>query len=322
VRVVRFEGGDISTGLLRAPIESILDDDVSSMLDRVASTRPTDNPVAAVLLQNDLWERFDALATSKLPRASSVRGAIAHAMRALALPRETIRAIRPNADELATTYKDTLAGLRAASGWVEVASCASPEPAGMHTHHALGERHRVVVRILVAFGGDGASGGGPLPMMDTVSPLTKLLLVESPLAIADDGELVEVPLIVRVEARVTLATKTDPQALGELAFDLFDERRSQLIEANRRDGGLARVDSNALLPEGISVLPELGDRRFPMKATCVTCHDARGARLLVVRDHPNARLCAVAPDAARQAAWSIEQKRADEQFVALRTMFR
>ncbi len=133
------EGGDGSTLLLRGDVAVLAEParlaKVEAALDAALAVRRDERrPEAPLLLQHDLWERFDAVNAAREgapepgPKVAltHLQQRLGRAIRELALPASEIRAVRPNLEQVAQAHAE-LADLGRASAWLEVTA-----------HHRMG----------------------------------------------------------------------------------------------------------------------------------------------------------------------------------------
>ena len=168
------EYADTPTQLLHPGVDLLLTDArlpqaVQALKDALAVTAES-RPVAAALLQSDLWERFDAIEHAladpdRDPPARAalrqLRDGIGALIYHLALPAAVIRAIPPNLPLLVKEHPDILAGLdlsspSPAAPWVEVMTRSAERPRSFNptlrdgTRHAMIAGYRTVFRVFVA----------------------------------------------------------------------------------------------------------------------------------------------------------------------------
>jgi len=334
------EGGDGSTLLLRGDVAALAEParlaEVEAAFDAaLAVRRDARSPEAAVLLQHDLWERFDAVhATREVAGEPGPRAALARlqqrlgqAIRELALPVSEIRALRPNIEQVAQAHAE-LADLGRASAWLEVTAHhrMGTGPESILPLHAANAGFRSSFRTLLQRGADADAEqalralfeGGPTHV--ELPPGTRVALVESPLAVSSRGEPVAVPLITLVETRRVGPEAPPAVRLSELDFAVLEARRAWLATEPRRSGGLERLEDDAPVPDGASCLKGRG-LVVPLLGSCFRCHAPRGARLPGLSRHGRTRLVLSAPDGSLQTAATIEAKLGDEPFAALRRHF-
>ena len=334
------EGGDGSTLLLRGNVAALAAParlaEVEAALDAaLAIRRDTLPPETALLLQHDLWERFDAAHAAREEAAEpGPRAALTHlqqrlgrAIRELALPASEIRAVRPNLEEVAQAHAE-LIDLGRASAWVEVTAYhrMGTGPESILPLHAANAGFRSSFRTLLRYSGDAVGDqalralfqGGPAHV--ELPPGTRVALVESLLAVSSRGEPVAVPLITLVETRRVGPEAPPPARLSELDFAVLEGRRAWLAAEPRRSGGLERLEADAPVPDGASCLKGRG-LVMPLLGSCVRCHAPRGARLPGLSRHGRTRLVLSAPYGSLQPAATIEAKLRDERFSALRRHF-
>lgn len=285
-------------------------------------------PLSALLFQSDLWERFDTLdaAARKLgaqgPSADPATGATLGAgrqrarllylrdalgalIRAVALPAATIAALPSNWPKLASAYPTLLAGFPGPD-WQEVITRARKLPEPMpsteqeYTRHAATAGFRAVFRRYVAV---PAASGGPEwlrrtllaePAAPKLPPGTRFLILQVPLAISREGQLVPWNRTNLIELRTALALPAtlpesglegaQPTRLSDLPFEVLEGRRDWLRQADPPLAGLQRLAGDALFPLGGTCMPQPFSWN-PMRAVCMTCHGRSGDILLGAMTH-------------------------------------
>lgn len=244
-------------------------------------------PIARVLAQSDLWERFDALtALAVEPERegdrTALRRAVAQRIRELALPRATLEALPSNAAAIEAANADLLPGLGSGRDWVEVRARFDEHvgaPLRSDTRHAMRADFRLAFRVLVQAPEDAGGAprvrdslggrGAPLP------PGTRLALLGSPIALSAEGDLVPLPLVVLVELRRTARTAEVPRTLADIDLEVLEGRRFLLADPELPRGGLDRLAPDAPMPSGATCSPQR-DQVQPLRATCLLCHGLSG----------------------------------------------
>lgn len=281
-------------------------------------------PLAALLLQSDLWERFDTLdaaarklgtqAPSSDPSSGAtlgsgrqrarllyLRDALGALIRAVALPAATIAALASNWPQLASAYPTLLAGFPGPD-WQEVITRARKLPEPMpsteqeYTRHAATAGFRAVFRRYVAV---PAASGGPdwlrrtllaEPAAPKLPPGTRFLILQVPLAISSEGQLVPWSRTNLIELRTALALPetqlegAQPTRLADLPFEVLEGRRDWLRQTDPPLAGLQRLAGDALFPLGGTCMPQPFSWN-PMRAVCMTCHGRSGDILLGAMTH-------------------------------------
>jgi hypothetical protein len=331
------EGGDGSTLLLRGAVSTLAEParlrELEAALDAALALREAARAEAALLLQHDLWERFDAVHAARegggdartLAALARLERRLGHAMRELALPAPKIRAVRSNLQEIAQAHPE-LADLGRPPAWLEVTAHhrVGSDPESSLPLHAANAGFRSSFRTLLRVGGSDEPAlhalfaGGPAEV--DLPPGARVTLVESPLAVSQGGELVPIPLVTLVETRRVGPDGPPPDRLARLDFAVLEARRAWLTAAPRRSGGLERLAADTPVPDGASCLKARG-LVVPLPGACFRCHAPNGARLPGLSRHGRTRLALAAPDPALQAAATIEAKLREGSFAALRRHF-
>jgi hypothetical protein len=312
------EGGDTSVTLFRAGVRPLSDparaENAVSTLARLRATDPRARPIAAALLQHDLWERFD-----RLPAPSRLEREVAETIWELALPAATLRGFSGNLASLAASNASFFSDFGDGNRWFEIATCSDGKAEAVDTEHARGAGYRSAVRVFASpppneapshFALEVASGR----RMEELAPGTRLVLAEYPLALSRDAGPVALPIATLVQTRTVLPAGAAPTRLAELAFDVWEARRERLAHGAASGGGFERLRDDRWLPEGVTMTPSIVDRAFPLRASCITCHESRGARLFASTNGP---VCVAPIDEDRQATLSIAKKTASAEFAAL-----
>ncbi len=284
----------------------------------------TQHPYAALLFQSDLWERFDALdaaarrpATS-LPAGSEaasglaaertqkgrllfLRDTLGRLIRAVALPATTIAQLPSNWAQLSAAFPTLLAGFPGPK-WLEVITRSRqlpepmPSPEKQHTRHAAVAGFRSVFRRYVAV--PEAAGGGEWlrrelatePSSPKLPPGTQLAIVQVPLAVSSEGQLVPWRRTTLIELR-TVSAPPDPAAesarptrLADLSYDVLEGRRPWLAQHDPPQAGLQKLASDALFPLGGTCNPQPFSLN-PLRAVCMMCHGRSGEILFGSMTH-------------------------------------
>ncbi len=272
--------------------------------------------VARVLLQSDLWERYDAIEAarggargSKRERLAKIQGALVGLIDALALPPARLTAIPSNHAEVHRAYPELVPHDPVDDGWLELwpDDHGRPGAQATGTQHAARAGHRMVFRVFAR--STELVGLPSTTLLGEVPPGTRLALVATPLAIASTVELIEVPLVVLVQARVA----SDMNApVNRVPVDFLEGRRSALTREERVAGGLVRWPADAPIPAGVTSSGCSVDL-VPVAASCVRCHQTRagGSGNALAREMSrNGR-----PDTAARIV--VERKWNDEGFARL-----
>lgn len=295
-------------------------------LIQAASARSGDKlqqPWAALLFQSDLWARFDTLdaacrdlmaarsgtaAAGEGPRDDTLRSrllflrdAIGQLIREVALPARTIAKLPSNWPQLATAYPALLAGFPGPM-WQEVITYSRDRPAPMpspekgHTRHAEVAGFRAVFRRYVAVP-DRAGGGEWLRRELAAEPATpkmpvgtRLLILQVPLAVSSEGEIVPWTRTNLIELRTVLPSPdanvggAQPTRLADLPFDVLEGRRPWLRLPDPPQAGLQQLPGDAAFPLGGTCGPQPFSLN-PLRAVCMTCHGRTGEILLGTMTH-------------------------------------
>jgi hypothetical protein len=288
-------------------------------LAEAARVDPKKTPLAAVLFQADLWERFDALWDSRRfgeppPDFTALRRAIARTIRAVALPKATLLALPSNVPAIARAYPAALEGWPRA--WAEVRSEATGPMDDRFVdqmRHAEVWGHRTVFRTRVE-PAEAFARLVPSEGIVVLPPGSRLSLAGSPIAISREGELVALPLVTLLEL-----LRAMPPAAGSRGatppFEVYEATRRDLLARSWRNGALTRLAADTLVPMGASCSPNLASQS-PIGPACVLCHNNPGA-LNGPLNHGKHRL-SIETDDHRAAATVVAEKRRSDSFAALR----
>lgn len=351
-----------TTGDVRFLLEPRRFSDAMAALREAIRVAPGDDPIAATLLQHDLWERFDTLDAALrapdgelLPAAPTVsdplkllRDEIGMLMRRLALPAATLAKLPSNLEALSRAHPDLLDGLGSASSatdgrWLEVATRSRSMPDGFDSPFREGTRHSMIAGYRAAFRrfvhipddiGKDYRGADWLqralaeqPASLELPPGARAVIMEVPLVVSAEAEIVPLPLVTLIEARTVKAKPvagnkpTDNKVrLSQLGLDVLDARRALLRKPGFTDGGLYRLPFDAPFPLGGTCGPNPGTL-LPMRATCITCHGVDSDRLTGTLSHGKQKL-RVNPDSSLQVRVAVDAKKSRPDFAALRALFR
>lgn len=292
-------------------------------IDVALRVDPSTAPVAAVLFQNDLWERVDAIseAIRREPGAdwaalTGLRAKLVRLMQHLALPKATVEALTPNEALVERRFPELLAGFAARDGWVEVSSASTPRHDVQEwkrtTRHAERHGYRVVFRVFV----HDPQGRAALEQRLTRWPEpfpegARFAITGAPLVITKERELIAAPFITLLETRQARAQGSTPPPLGAITNDVLEGRRAALTRQLETTGGLERLPRDALIPVGATCMPDF-TARVPLASTCLTCHGPTGARLTGPMTHGQTRLSVVDEPSAAARAVADEKRRSDD----------
>ena len=247
---------------------------------------PSQRPIGAVLLQSDLWERFDALEQAIADHdegAANFRRllpAIARLMQRLALPREQVDGLEPNQRALVLGFPTLLEGFPAASsGWWELRKERPTADGGVEafTKHSERQGSRTVFRVFAAVPlplGGAEWFGAPIASPVRLPENTRLVLLASPLVLTKEGGLTAAPFFTLAELR-QVKTAAPPRAPPP--FAVLEATRADLMKQPQIAGGFHQLAPDAPIPMGATCLPDLSTR-VPLVVSCLGCH-ADGAQL-------------------------------------------
>jgi len=345
--ITRLEGGDIPEFFFppdagyfleeprRSRLRSALEAEVS------APTLRGRTPEARVLFQQDLWNRFDALhaLAAKDSRAMPLARLLARLMARVALTNDELSGVRSSFAEAAREQSDFLDArlFEAGSGWSELISyfdTPGSDAGGGTTMHARRAGWRIVfrrfVRVPPEAGGEsclreyvasthgpeagrsGQKAEGPCGANGLPSG-TAALLLETPLALSAEGELLPVPLVLAAQVRVVRPGG---------AFAVLHAPRLSLSASPSRLT-LERLGEGDLIPQGSSVVARFeGQPLVPVGQSCVLCHGPDGARLGTATLQLPLRTEVLAPANTVEEDRVLRAKRESESFRALRKFFR
>jgi hypothetical protein len=345
------QGGDGSPLLLRGEPRFLADRQRRQALQeaiaaalRVSPEAARARPVAAALLQNDLWVRFDTIdhwlrrtpaqsifSAEEMRWLKRLREGVGKVIRALALPAASLAAIRSNLPDAVAAHRALLPDLDTERGWVEVGAQREDEHLDptwrANTRHAqvagFTNVYRVLVRVPEEAGGSGWLRGRLAGRPNSVSlPAgSRTLILQQPLALSEEGRVVPLPLVTLVETMRTLASSTPLTSIADLPFDVLEAGRTALAtQAPPKDGGLRRLAPDDPAPFGGAAADFLQTRRLPMRNACLVCHDPRGQEMRDPMDTEPARFHEIA-ERGRQARAVIEAKEQRADYAELRRFF-
>ena len=224
----------------------------------------------------------------------------------IALPREELRAIRTNFNEVAETFPEVLdpALFSKKSPWRELVVLVNSR--GTTTHAATAgfrKVFRVFVRIPEEVGGPACleayfrhyfekrrepPGLRCIRSGRVLADGSRALLVESLLTLSDKGEIIPVPLVVNVQSRVirSLGPGKDGRfELEDLPFFVLHGSRKSLSSKNRQHGGLRPLEADAPIPMNGSALRRYTSPLLPARHVCQLCHGVNGRSLMTTSVH-------------------------------------
>lgn len=270
---------------------------------------PARSPIEAVLAQAEAWQRFDAVlgACGDGPCALDwLLTPLARLIHHLALPPRALAAIAPNAREVAQAYPELLPGFATGEGWSEL---GAEEGGLLVMRHATAAGQRLVFRSHVR-----PVGTLPLALHQRVGDGTRLVLVCTPLAIASDGTLHEVPLWLTVDVRV--AGSAPVSRVRDLRYASLHASRAHLAATPRVRGGVEPVPAEQLLQHGGGCMPDPG-RREPLQLACSLCHGRDGNLLIGPASGEQGPRLVLNPGADAAGASVIARKQRSDQLAAL-----
>lgn len=296
-------------------------------IDDAMKVDPATAPVAAVLFQNDLWERVDAInaAIANEPGADwavldAVRKKLVGLMKHVALTKEQMSSLPGNEAAVSRRYPELLAGFAERDGWAELVSQSTEHEGGAWSHttrHAERHGHRMVFRVFIHHAQGRAVLAQALTRWPEPLPAgTRFVITGAPMALLRDGSLEPAPFITLLETRQARAEGFIPTQIGALEHDVLEGTRFSLTRTLADSGGLERLGRDALLPVGATCMPDFTSR-LPSASTCLMCHGPTGARITGPMAHGEVRF-ELTDDGAAAARAVAEAKRASASFQTLR----
>lgn len=287
-------------------------------IDEAMRVDPASAPVAAILFQNDLWERVDAItaAIATQPGADwavleGLRTKLVALMKHVSLPRAVLEGLHSNEGAVERRFPQLLAGFSTRDEWVEIVSRSREHQQWrLTTRHAERHGHRVVFRVFVHH----PSGRAAVEQLAARWPEpfpegSRFVITGAPLVRTREGELIVAPFITLLETRQARAQGFIPTSVGALENDVLEGKRSTLVRSLDDTGGLELLPRDALIPVGATCMPDF-TTRLPSASTCAGCHGPTGARLTASLGTEEAqfRLTSDASEAANAVA---ESKRSE-----------
>lgn len=250
-------------------------------------------PIAAVLFQNDVFERVDAIRHARrrdrtidwAPLTKLERRLLALADH-LALPEAVVRTLPSNEARVEAQFPELLTGFASRRGWHEVLSHSteSLEQEWRHTsRHSQMHDHRLVFRVFVR--ADEAVARGLVATVPVDAPEgTRFVLAAWPVARTKEGTWAVAPFVTLIETREGTVFRDDA-GVADLPNDVLEGSRLGMVH----DGGLERLSRTALIPSGATCMPDTSIR-VPVASACLGCHGPVGRRLSGPRAHGDNRL--------------------------------
>lgn len=324
-------------------------------LQAARAVAPEGQPIAAALLQNDLWERFDAVqhALAEPTRDAASRAALRELgdglgtlIAKLALPAAVIGQLPSNLPRLVQQNPDVLAGLGDTTApvdgdkaegpaWVELLPRSADVPRSFDpplrdgTRHSMQVGYRAVFRIFASIpaGAGGAAWLRRELALDAsfvrLPAGTRLAIYEQPLILSREGEPLPLPLVTLLESRRVQAPAAPGQRivtagktrLSELPFAAFEGRRQLLRVVAAGQSGLIRLAPAAPFPQGGTCSPR-PELLQPASSVCLVCHQPDTEHLTGTLSHGEQHL-RLATDSLAAARAAIAEKRGRADFKTL-----
>lgn len=303
---------------------------------------------ARVLFQQDLWSRFDLLHRSaaevtdkeKRERLDELLRLVGGAIASLAPDRAALAGIEDNWPDIVSAHADYDVNFLADHTlWRELIVDADELFA---TDHASAAGYRRVFRVFVKA---PAQATDPQCLekeltnqnwLDTELPECALwgrvlaygsraVLVESLLALTDDGSIVPVPLITSVQMRDVRAVEPGPDrqyGLDDLAFHVLHGQRRTLLTTPRVAGGLTPLASDEPVPHLFAAFTRSRTEELvPLRWACTQCHLLDGSALMIGNRHGVKRLRVLPPGSSVMGERVMELKRQSEDYEVLKGFF-
>jgi len=351
-KVTRLEGGDLLELFFGHRAEYLLEEArVSAIVSALAELPKDRRPrgtVARVVFQHDLWNRFDSVfrladgasEPGRRRQVARLQDALGRAIARLAPRPDEIAGIQPNFSAVARSSPEPGPELFSGqSPWRELVVDTRSQPAvRTTTAHAAAAGHRRVFRIFVrtpdAAGGPtclAAHFGAPPAVGTCVSWWSVLvegsraLLLESLLALASNGEIVAVPLVVSVQHREVRPPAPGPEGrfeLDGLAVRVLHASRRALAAESRESGGFHPLAPDTPVPVNFAAFGRSpGGWLVPAALACRRCHGLTGANLMSTGLHDRSRVHVLAPLNTVVTDRVIRAKQASPDYRALRKFF-
>ncbi len=306
-------------------------------IDEAMKIDPSSAPVAAVLFQNDLWERVDAIThaiavepTADWQTLERLRGKLVRLMKHVALGKDQLAALPRNEALVERRFPHLLEGFAARDGWSEVRARLVSRHDGKSsdtTVHAERHGQRMVFRVFVHHPVSAAAfeqsiaptqaAPGQIAQWQQPQPAgTRFVITGAPVHRTREGELMAAPFITLLESRQARAEGSLPGPIGALGHDVLEGTRASVTRSLADTGGLELLPRDALVPVGATCMPDFTSR-LPSASTCLMCHGPTGARITGPMAHGEVRF-ELTDDGAAAARAVAEAKRASASFQTLR----
>ena len=355
--VVRRIGGDAPDFFLYHDVGFLLQDGGRLLaIERLLTEADTGtfidgrSTVARILLQQDLWNRFDELDSlaryEKDPkvgaRARRLQILLGRAIVRVACRPEDLARVPSNFAAIAGAYGMIDSGLfSAGSPWREIVPVTS-SPTGS-TAHSFTAGHRRVFRVFLRV--PPQAGGAPcleeyfrrydrrgdsypeLPCFPSggLAPGTRAMLVETLLALGPTGEIVPLPLIFSIQVREIQPLEPGADGrftLDDIPFFVFHGSRLLLVRSGVDSGGLVALSADAPVPPNVSAFGSGAEQPLvPARLACPQCHDPTGQHLMTVGFHGIVGVRVLHPGNTIQQEAVLRAKRKRDDYRDLRLYF-
>lgn len=287
--------------------------------------------IARVLFQQDLWNWFNRVQVAThseeaivAARAETLLDLLGSLIAEIALPLDKLQNILGNFPAVAEAYDALDPSLFAGSStWNELVPIVNGNPHMMHTRTAWGRR---VFRSFLRVPGKNISrlcvhanlnrrssdrwtepdSDQPCELWSGFRPPdgSRVLLLETLVAIAANGERVALPTVLSIEMREIGPIEPGEDrryGLDDIAVSVFHASRRSLI-ANIGGGGLVRIDPGTPVPIGLGAFGGVrGGALEPLSLTCRRCHGLDGRNLMTGALHSRNEVQVLHPDNTIQA---------------------
>jgi hypothetical protein len=307
--------------------------------------------IARVLMQQDLWNRFDEL--DSLVRsekdvkirasAERLKALLGRAIARVACRREDLARVPSNLAAIAREHHTIDPDLFSpGSTWREIVprTSSSPTRTTAHAHNAGYRRvFRAFLRVSPRVGGAqcledyfrqydelGASLA-ELPCFPSalLAPASRAMLVETLLALTPTGEIVPLPLIFSIQMREIRHLIPGPDGrftLDDIPFFLFHGSRLLFVRSGGNSGGLVALSADAPVPVFVSAFQSpVGQPLVPARLACPQCHGPTGQGLMTPAFHGIQGVRALRPGNTLQQEAVLRAKRERDDYRDLRRYF-